>query len=182
MVSIEVEFKMVKYNIVLRAIHWLMAICIIGLLVVGILMTEMKVEDGKYYFYDLHKSFGTLVLLLLPIRFLVKSLTVHPPLPEGIKPIEKTLSYLVHILLYVLMLCVPVAGYIYSSSGGYPVKLFGLELPNLIGKTPWLFEIAGYAHEYLAYTLIFVLFLHLAGALKHRFLEPKENDVIGRMI
>ena len=159
-----------------------MAICILGLIALGWYMTELTPEQGRHDFYFWHKSFGVLVMVLLPIRMALRHYTFIPPLPRDIKPIEKKASHAGHILLYVLMTAVPVIGYVFSSSGGYDVPFFGPVLPNIIGKHKWLFDISREAHEISAYTLLGMVALHIAGALKHRFFEKPENDVLNRMV
>lgn len=159
-----------------------MAVCIIGLIAIGWYMVDLKPEEGKYDFYHWHKSFGMLLILLFPLRFALRQMTDIPTLPEGIKPQEKTLSRFVHISLYLLMISVPVIGYLMSSFGGYPVKLFMVEVPNMVGKDKSLAMLANEAHWISAYALLALVFLHISGVIKHRFFEPKEHDVLKRMI
>ena len=171
-----------KYHILLRATHWLMALCIFGLIAIGWYMTGLTPEEGKYDYYHWHKSFGMLIVILFPIRVLLKRYTHVPPLPDGIKPAEKKLSHIVHALLYVTMVSVPVIGYVFSSSGGYAVPFFELTVPNIIGKNKMLFDLSKEAHWISAYALLALIILHISGAVKHRLFEKKENDVLHRML
>jgi len=171
-----------KYHILLRVTHWIMGVCIIGLIALGWYMGTIKPEDGKYALYGWHKSFGMLLIFLFPVRFILRKVTTVPPLPKDIKPIEKKLSHLTHILLYVGMFVVPVSGYVMSVSGGHAVKMFGLDIPNLIDKNKEIGEIAHEIHEIAPWVLLGFIVLHVAGALKHKFFEKPENDVLNRMI
>ena len=174
---------MTKYHILLRLTHWTMGLCILGLIGLGWYMVDLKPEEGKYALYGWHKMFGMLIIFLYPIRVLLRWKTEIPELPEGIKPRDRKLSHAVHILLYFGMIAIPVSGYVMSSAGGYPVNFFfGITVPDLIGKNKELGGIAHEAHWILAYSVLAIVALHVAGALKHRFFEPKENDVIRRML
>ncbi|MGH1439022.1 MAG: cytochrome b [Cellvibrionaceae bacterium] len=171
-----------KYHILLRATHWLMAICILGLIAIGWYMVGLIPEQGKYTFYDWHKTFGVLIILLFPLRVILRRYTSIPPLPEGIDKPTKKLSHIAHKVLYFLMITIPIVGYIYSSSGGYDVPFFGFIVPNVIGKSEWLFALSREVHWISAYLLLILVILHVAAVIKHRFFEGKENDVLNRML
>ena len=171
-----------KYHILLRITHWVMGFTIIGLFALGLYMNSLTPEEGRYDLYDWHKAFGMLVILLFFGRIALRATTKVPPLPEGIKPHEKKLSHLVHGLLYLGMIGVPAVGYFYSSFGGHPVPFLGMTVPNIVAENKELSKQLGEVHEILAFILIGCVVLHVLGALKHRFFEPKENDVISRMV
>jgi cytochrome b561 len=171
-----------KYHPLLRITHWLMGICILGLIALGWYMGTVTPENGKYALYGWHKSFGMLLIFLFPIRFILRKATTIPPLPTDIKPVEKKLSHLTHILLYIGMILVPVSGYLMSLSGGHEVKMFGLHMPNLIEKDKVIGDITHEIHEIAPYVLLGLVVLHIVGALKHKFFEKPENDVLNRMI
>ncbi len=173
-----------KYHITSRIIHWLMAVLIIGLLAIGIYMTEFLPHDAtnRFQIYDLHKSFGVIVLILIFVRIVNRFLKPAPALPEGLPQIEKFASHAIHILLYILMFAVPLSGYLMSNSYGFPVHLFSITMPNLIGANPVLGKVFAEAHEILAYSLLGAIGLHFLGALKHRFFDKPENDVLKRML
>ena len=103
-------------------------------------------------------------------------------MPTDIKPVEKKLSHATHILLYLGMILVPVSGYLMSLSGGHEVKMFGLHMPNIIEKDKVIGDITHEIHEILPYILLGLVVLHIAGALKHKFFEKPENDVLNRML
>jgi len=176
------EINIMKYHILLRLVHWLMAMCIIGLIIAGWYMTGLAPEDeSRPDFYHFHKSFGVLLLFLFIVRILLRIFTKIPALPETIRPVEKKLSHIAHIFLYTLMLTVPVIGYIFSNSGGYDVPLFSIKMPGITDKNKELFDLARQAHWISAYILSGILLLHITAVIKHRFFEPAENNVIRRM-
>ena len=170
-----------KYHIALRLTHWFMAICILGLIGLGWYMVEFVPDDEQKLFYMWHKAFGTLMIMLFFLRLLLRNLTQVPPLPEGIKSFDRKLSHIVHRGLYVLMIFVPLVGFVMSNTAGYPVWFFGWDVPNPFGENPSVAEVAEELHKIGAYVLLGVLVLHIAGAFKHRLLEGRENDVLRRM-
>lgn len=171
-----------KYHILLRITHWLMAICLIGLIGMGFYMEGLKPSPDKWKFYDLHKSFGILMIILFVVRIILRKVTAIPAPNENIKPVHRKLSKAVHHTLYLLMIGVPVAGYIMSVAGGHKVPFFGMTVPALFDKNKALGGIAHEVHVYAAYTLLALIVLHLVGVIKHRFFEPPENDVLKRML
>jgi cytochrome b561 len=173
-----------KYHIISRLIHWTMAGIIIFLLGLGIYMTDFlgKESESRMFIYGLHKSFGVLVLILLLPRLINRLINKPPTLPKSINKFVHKLAHSTHHLLYLLMLIVPLSGYLMSNSFGYPVHLFSIELPFLIGQNPDLGKFFAETHEIAAFTLLGVICFHLAGVIKHRYFEKPENDVLGRMI
>jgi len=173
-----------KYHISSRIIHWLMAFLIIGLLSLGIYMDNFLSHDApnRFEIYSLHKSFGVIALVLIFVRIFNRFIQLTPALPEGLPKIEKIAAKITHFALYILMILMPLSGYLMSNSFGFEVHLFSLKMPNLIAVNP---RIGGYfsmIHLYSAYTMIALLSLHIVGALKHRFFDKPENDVLKRML
>lgn len=162
-----------------------MALIIIGLLCSGISMTNLVPSDAQYRgdLYNLHKSFGVIALLLIFVRILNRIKNKPPALPESIKKIEQIAAHIGHYSLYIAMLLMPLSGYLMSNSYGYKVKLFGLALPNLVSKNYEMGAIFSATHQYLGYATIAIVLAHIAGALKHRFLDANpNNDVLKRML
>ena len=168
----------------MRAMHWLVSITILGLIACGWYMTSL--DDSASYKYDIyhwHKSFGVLVLFLLFARILIRWASRVPPLPEGMPTHEKLLARLVHWLLYLMMFLVPATGYLMSGAApGRTVPFFNWTMPDLVEKNK---EWAGLLHDIhivIPYVLLGIVVLHILGALKHRFFDKPENDVLKRML
>lgn len=155
---------MPKYHIAIRILHWLMAAIIIGMLILGFLMDSS-------FLYGIHKSFGVTILLLFFVRIAARNITKTPALPEQIAKREKMLAKFGHYSLYALLLAMPISGWLMSNWGGHPVKLFGLDLFNLVEKNKPLGKIANEVHEILAYALIIMISLHVIGFLKHKIVD-----------
>lgn len=174
----------VKYPLSMRVLHWLISISILTLTGVGWYMAGLPNEaPDKFDLYPLHKSFGMLVLLLVTLRLANRLRSTVPPLPAVLAGWEKTAAQLAQLLLYILMFAVPLMGYTMSSAGGHAVPFFGIDLPLLIDKNKAVGGFAHQWHEWLAYTMLALVGLHAAGALKHRLVDrAKGGDVLSRML
>lgn len=175
---------MTKYALSSRIIHWLMAAIIIPTLGVGIYMKEFLAKDSPSHLeiYSLHKSFGVIALIFIFIRIFNRLLNKAPQLPQSMSKLEKALAHLGHFGLYILMILVPLSGYLMSNSFGFPVRLFSIALPNIVGTNFELGKIFSEIHELGAYSLLGLVSIHLLAVIKHRFFDRPENDVLKRMI
>ena len=169
------------YGVVARALHWLMAALIIGLIGLGLYMTAQPDGDPKWGLYDLHKSLGVLVFGLLLLRVYWRRTSPPPALPASMTGLEAFAAHAGHMLLYAAMLMLPVTGYLDSAFGGYHVSVFGLfDIPLLFEKNKPLFELTVQAHRWIAYGLGLLVVAHACAALKHHFIQ--RDDVLLRML
>ncbi len=152
-------------------------------------MTSLPDEAPEKFalFYPNHKQFGVLafILALLHLYLRFRHRAVLPASPAALKSWEVTLSHLVHRAIIALVLAVPLLGYGMSStftlSDGVP--FFGLEIPELLPKNDDAFAVFQALHRYAAYTLLALVALHVAGALKHWLLDRGgDTDVLPRMM
>jgi cytochrome b561 len=184
-----------RYSGVAIVLHWLVAIGIIYNLYAGLGLEDLwRMVDAGTYSADaaraatnLHKSIGITVLGLVVLRVLWRVGHKPPPLPEGTKPVEAKLSTGIHHLLYLLMVLVPLAGWLHDSAwkaaASHPLVLFDqvpfFRLPLFgglddAGKDHW-HSILGGVHGLSAKLLILALLLHIAGALKHSLIDRKPS-------
>lgn len=172
------------YGALAKFLHWGMAVMIIVLITVGTYMAGLdKADPSKMQIVGMHKSFGVIFMLFAILRVIWSRLNNSPKLPSVLATWEKLLSKAITGLLYILMLAIPFSGYAMTNLFGHPVSLFGLvDLPLLFGKNPEMGALAKQAHFLLVYTLMAALFAHVAGALKHRFLDKPEADILPRML
>jgi cytochrome b561 len=174
-----------KYGSLSKAIHWLTALLIIVLLGVGIYMADLPKEDpSRLQIFNLHKSFGVLVLMLAALRIVWLRISPAPILPAVFTAKEKKVVSSVKGVLYLLMFLVPFAGYLMSSAAGKAVSFFGLfDLPALVAESKSIAGFAHEAHELLAYAIIAFVALHMAGAIKHRLKDRNgPSDILNRML
>jgi len=173
-----------RYGLVSRALHWLMALAIIGLLAVGLWMEGLADDDSyKMTAYMLHKATGFSMLLLVVVRVAWLAFSPAPVLPAAVKPLDQRLAKASKHVLYMLMVAIPLSGLLMSNYFGYPVNFYGLfEVPLLVTKNE---DFGGAFHELhglFAYILMGVLTLHIAGVIKHRFSANPEENVLPRML
>jgi len=154
---------------------------IVCLLIAGMSMVLLPNSPLKFNVYRLHKSFGITVLALVLFRLWWKMRRKAPALPASLAPYERRLAYGGHALLYVLMLGLPLSGWLMSSAAGFGVSFFGLfNLPDLVEPERGLKSDMMELHETLAWVMILMLCLHVAAALMHHFVH--KNDVLKRML
>ncbi len=164
-----------SYKTSQKIMHWSMALMIIVLLPMGYYMQDLP-GQLRSNAYGLHKSFGVLVIFLLVLRVHLRRKHGAPALPKKFKIWESWLSHAVHYIIYILMLIMPLSGWVMSNAKGYPVKLFGIKMPDIAPKNEALGELASISHTVIAILFIWVLLLHFAGVLKHLIFD-KENIV-----
>ena len=170
-----------RWGSVAKAFHWTIAVLVIGLLVGGLTMTDMKVSPEKFKLYALHKSIGITVLALMLLRFAWRGIDPRPQDVAGMAPIVAFAAHAVHRLLYVALIAMPISGWVYNSASNFPLQWFGLvQLPAIVAPDKGLKELAHEVHEVLAWTIIALLLAHIAGALKHHFID--RDDTLRRML
>lgn len=166
-------------------LHWIIALLIIGQLIGGRVMMAMDPAPLKYEIFQLHKSFGLIILMLSLLRLAWRLTHRPPPLPEGMKPVERLGAKLSHIGFYVLMIGIPLAGWILVSASTRQIttKIFKvITWPDFPGVTrsEGLETIMKDVHEYMAYAAIALILLHVGAALKHHFVN--KDHVLIRML
>jgi cytochrome b561 len=164
------------------AIHWAIALLIVCGFGLGWIMTDIPgFTPAKLRYYSWHKWIGVTVFALAALRIVWRATHAAPPLPEGMAPWQRAAAHAVHALLYVLMIAVPVTGYLFSSAANVPVVYLGIvPLPRLIDPDPTLKVIFRTAHVFLNYGLAALVFAHVAGAVKHQFID--RDGLLSRMI
>jgi len=169
------------YGSVHKALHWLIALAVIGLATVGLIMDDMPNSPDKIKIYALHKSFGLTVLALVLLRLVWRWTNPRPVLPATMKPWEHKLAGFVHFGLYAMLLAMPLSGWLFNSAANFPLKWFGLfSVPPLAGPDRDLKEIAKALHYWGFWLLAGLFTLHVVGALKHHFVD--RDDVLKRML
>lgn len=170
-----------RYTITAIIFHWLVALMIIAAFTMGLVMTEMSLSPAKLKYYSWHKWAGVTILGLATMRLLWRLTHSAPAYPDHMPEWQKTIANALHGLLYVLMFAVPVSGYFYTLSAGYPVVYFGLiELPVLIEKNAELKPVLQALHFWLNMTLASLVGIHVMAALKHQFID--RDGVLKRML
>lgn len=153
-------------------LHWLTALMILGLVVVGLAMQELANSPTKIQVYGLHKSIGLTVLALTVLRLLWRLFAGVPQPAPGTPRWLLWASNATHGALYLILLAMPLSGWLYNSASGFPLKWFGLfALPRLSGYDADVKAFALGAHSTLFLALAAIVALHAAAALKHHYFD-----------
>lgn len=169
-----------QYTAVAKVLHWLLALGIIVAFFVGIYMSGLPISPQRLKLFNWHKWAGVTILALSAIRLLWR-LTHRPPADVPMPGWQRVAAHANHTLLYVLFFAVPLVGWAYSSAAGFPIVLFGvLPLPDFVSPDKALSEMIKPWHGYLAYAMATLVVLHVAGALKHQFID--RDGLLSRML
>ncbi len=178
------QFKNTKNNYGLIAIllHWLMAIIIIGLFVIGKIMHDMDYYDPNYHVFPWwHKSFGLLIVVLFVFRLIWKLKNPKVSQIQSGKAIELKLAKIAHALMYLLILICCVSGVMISTAEGAGIEFFGwFDIPAFIANGEPQADLAGEIHEISTLALIVLAAMHFLAAIKHHFIN--RNDTLKRML
>jgi cytochrome b561 len=149
-----------------RALHWIMAICILAMLFIGVGMVS-TVRPDYLTLVSVHKPLGILILVLALIRLVVRLMRGAPPLPASMPEPMKLAARLSHLAFYLLMIGLPLIGWGMLSAADYPVVVFGMHLPSILPHSNGLHTLLWNAHRVLALCFFALILVHLAAALLH---------------
>lgn len=166
-----VKGSLENYNPFHKILHWTIAVLVIGLLILGSLLDDVPKHMAETA-YTIHKSFGVLVLVLMVIRLAWRATHRVPNLPLAISPLEKGLAHFSYFLWYVLLIAMPISGFIESQAAGYPPTFFGLfTFPTWIAKNEETAKLFANIHYWLAWIIFGLLIIHVLAPVKHRVFD-----------
>ena len=191
-----------RYTKTAKILHWLIAIAIFGMFALGWYMSELPKEAPKQMAYDLfdwgvytwslseevsprtfyfnlHKSIGVTIFALILFRIFWRLTHKAPALLASYKAWESKLAKNVHRLLYVLMVALPLSGLMMAIASKYGVKWFGLAFIGGLDNTP-LREAFKEVHIVIGLVILFIIIVHILGALKHKFID--KDETLDRML
>ena len=155
-----------RFSPLQRALHWLMAICILAMLFIGVGMVS-TIEPIYVTLVAIHKPLGIVILLLAILRLGVRICLGAPPLPSDLPEPMKLAAQLSHYVLYALMIALPLIGWGMLSAADYPVVVLGVTLPSPLPRSDALHTVLWNTHRLLALSFFALILLHLAAALFH---------------
>ena len=167
-------------------LHWVVALGMIGLLSLGVYMTETK----TYSLYALHKSLGVLMLGVILVRVFWRVIKGWPESLNESKKWEYNLAKTIHWMLIIGTVMLPVSGMMMSGAGGRGIFIFGFELfalntdpedpKSVIPLNETLANIGEQLHWIVGYIFIVSILLHIAGAIKHHVVN--RDGTLSRML
>ena len=170
-----------RYTATAIVLHWLIAVVLTGLFLVGLYMDELPLSPWKLKVYSWHKWAGVTAFLLVLARAAWRLGHRPPALPAAMSRLMRLGAHAGHAALYALMFAIPLSGWLMSSAKGFPVVYFGLlPLPDLVEKNKELGELLVVVHQGLNYFLAAVVLGHAGAALKHHLID--RDDVLIRML
>jgi cytochrome b561 len=171
-----------RYTRLAMVFHWLVALGIACNFII-VWVVDSLPKDMERPAINMHKSIGLTVLGLAIMRLLWRWANPPPPLPTTYKLWERRLSHAVHYALYALIFLMPITGWIHDSAwkgaAGNPLTLYGVipwfRLGFIKDQPPatkeQIHSIFSQIHGLLGWVLLACWALHVAGALKHQFLD-----------
>lgn len=169
-----------SYGLITKLLHAVIFLIILLQITLGIVMNYVTDSTvGKIIFW--HKSFGLLLLFIAAIFILWRLRNPKPHWPLDMPLWERIAARVVHYGLYVLMVAMPLSGWIMSTAAGYPSSFFGL----FAISTPWvepskaLAHLMAQWHEWFAWALGVLAAIHFLAAMKHRFID--KDTILQRM-
>lgn len=168
-----------RYSPVSLTLHWLIAALVVTQIV---LITAHEAVDGPDPYIGWHKSVGLLILVLTLARLAWRAFNPAIPLPSDMPRWQKPLARATHVLFYVVLLVMPLTGWLASSAAGREIPWFGLFNWPLLPIGGGRETAGGFmgVHELVVKGLYVLIALHVIGALKHHFVD--RDNVLHRML
>jgi cytochrome b561 len=168
-----------SYGSVAKFFHWTVSFFVICLLCVGFFMGDIGDKALRGNVYNVHKLIGLTVLCLMVLRTTWMLMNPKPGLDTS--KFEKFIERSVHALFYTLLLLMPLSGWMMATAAGYlpHIGSWSFAMPGIV-KSDDIKELAGIIHEVVAWTLLTLVVLHVAAALKHHFIN--KDSVLRRML
>ena len=162
-------------------LHWLTAVLIVANVMLGLSMVPLPIIPRKLQWYAWHKWIGITVFVLALARVAWRLTHPAPALPATLPAWERRAAATSHLVLYILIMIIPLTGWLYSSASGVPTVYLGvLPLPDLLTRDKALAEALKLIHVSLNYTMLVLVIIHASAALKHYVID--RDDVLARML
>jgi len=161
------------YGWITIVFHWLVALVVIGLFILGYWMVDLGYyDDWRKAGPALHKSIGLTLFALMLLTVIFRRTQIQPSALNNYKSYEIKSAHLMHIFLYILIFLIMISGYLISTADGRGIDYFQFfVVPGFGSMVDNQEDSAGLFHKYAAYTLIIMVFLHTLAALKHHFID-----------
>ena len=173
--------RILAYTYTAISLHWIMAALVFVTFPVGVIMHELALSPNKLRLMSYHKWLGVTVFILVLVRLIWRATHKPAPMEKTMPQWQVMVAHGVHILLYMLLVAIPLSGWLMSSAKGFQTVYLGiLPLPDLLDKDKVLGDALSALHEVLNITLLVLVASHVAAALKHHFFD--RDGTLARMI
>ncbi len=167
-----------QYGSVSRFLHWVIALLIISMILLGYLMKYIIKPPLKYKLYSWHKLISLATLVLILVRIIWRVWQSEPKTQPPFSRLMAFAAKMGHFGLYLFMLLLPISGWAMSTAAGYIPHLWGIALPMPgIGKNRHITDIAATIHTVTAVIFSFLIAGHISMALKHHY-KDKDNTLM----
>ena len=169
-----------RYSRLAIAVHWFLALALFAQLVLGWWMLDLpKSPPGlRAGWFNLHKSIGLSIAFLVLLRVVWRA--THPAPAGAMLPRwQRSAAKWAHGLLYACMLAMPLSGYLGSTFTRYPVRYFGLVVPDWNHDWPAAKQLMSNLHYTVAWLFMALLALHIAAAVWHWLQRDGVMDRMG---
>ncbi len=169
-----------RYTPLAQQMHWITAVLVFALIAIAWSMQSMdQLNPRREFLFDVHKSLGLTVWLLVVARLIWRFRHPAPALRQGMPRWIKILSTMSHSFLYVLFFLMPISGFTTSSAGGHGVHFWGIPLPNLPHDEA-IAKLGATAHVLGSYVVYALVSLHLFATAWHVFV--RRDGILQRML
>ncbi|WP_341793843.1 MULTISPECIES: cytochrome b [unclassified Rickettsia] len=168
-----------SYGLITKLFHWIMTVIIIIMIIVGFVMGDLADQQQNLQLYALHKATGILVLSLVIVRLLWKFYNASVALPLDLPNWQKKAATININLLYILMLIMPVSGFLMTILANHDIDFYGLFTIKSFMQDKQTAKIFKKIHESCALIFSALIILHILAALYHHFI--RKDNVLKRM-
>lgn len=170
-----------RYSAVSITLHWVMVVLLVTVYAfINLADVFPRGSDARNLMKTWHFMLGLSVLALVLLRIVVNISKTTPAITPNPPKWQILSAKWMHLALYALMVCMPIAGWFLLSAGGKPIPFFGLQLPALIAANKELAETIKEIHEAGGTIGYFLIGLHAVAGLYHHYFV-KDNTLL-RMI
>jgi cytochrome b561 len=159
-----------RYGTLAKVFHWATFLLLLGSFGIGLTMVDLPLSPRKLQVYSWHKWAGVTVFLITILRLGWRCIHPAPAFPDSMPRWQKAAARLSHAGLYVMLLVMPVSGWVMSSALGIPTAYFGLlPLPDLVAPDRDLGEALTQLHYLLGRAFAILIGVHIGAAAYHHF-------------
>ncbi len=170
-----------RWGVIAQLFHWLIAVLVLGMIVLGLWAVNAPLGPLKLELFAIHKLTGLSIFVLMLLRLGWRLMNPTPILPPTLPGWERAAARIDQWLLYVLLLLMPISGYVVTSAANFPITVFGwFQVPLIVPHDKGLEDLGETVHVLSFYVLAVLLVVHIGAALRHHFIL--KDDILKRML